>query len=137
MPPDAPDGGNRARPAPCRFDDPFITPSDRLYLAEASAIPPLSAKEVVELGREIPSDDTGLVRDRIVGGHMHIVLAAALKLARSGVPLADLIEMGARALRHAVERFDPRRGERFGVLASWKVRRAMRRLVGRVKRIPG
>lgn len=125
-----------ARPSPndpsTRWSALPATASDRLYLEELSATPTLSEAEAAELATRAGADAT--VRDRMIRGHMHLVIDAALRFAHRGVPLADLIEMGSIALRRSVQKLDTRRGRRFATFAAWKIRRAMRRLVAKLAR---
>lgn len=103
--------------------------SDLLYLEEVEAIPPLSKAEAAALAEDLQRDESGHVAERLIRGHLHIVAKTARKFASKGVPLADLLEMGSIALRHAVTRYNPKRIKRFGTFAAWRVRMAMRRLV--------
>jgi DNA-directed RNA polymerase sigma subunit (sigma70/sigma32) len=105
------------------------TRSDQLYLEEVEAIPALSRAEAAELGEALKADESGSAAERLIRGHLHIVAKTARRFASKGVPLADLLEMGSIALRHAVRRYEPKRMKRFGTFAAWRVRMAMRRLV--------
>src|SRR5215218_2079703 len=53
---------------------------------------------------------TALARRRTIESHLPLVRALALRYARRGEPLEDLIQVGCVGLIHAVDRYDPRRG---------------------------
>jgi DNA-directed RNA polymerase specialized sigma subunit len=102
--------------------------SDRLDLEEVHRTPPPQPAEIAALQRELAGDKSGAVADRLIRGHLYIVAKLARKFASREIPLADLFEMGAIALRHAVVRYDPRRNAKFSAFVSARVLRAMRRL---------
>jgi DNA-directed RNA polymerase sigma subunit (sigma70/sigma32) len=113
---------------PTPDDSTRVSPSDRLDLEEAQRTPRLTRVEVAALERALAEDKSGAAADRLIRAHLHIVARLARKFASRGIPLADLFEMGAIALRHAVARYDPRRNTRFTAFVVARVRRAMRRL---------
>src|SRR5215210_122121 len=53
---------------------------------------------------------TALARRRTIESHLPLVRTLALRFARRGEPLEDLIQVGCVGLIHAVDRYDPRRG---------------------------
>src|SRR5215203_3308195 len=57
-----------------------------------------------------PQHRCGPARHRLIEAHLPLVRALALRFARRGEPLEDLIQVGCIGLIHAVDRYDPRRG---------------------------
>jgi RNA polymerase sigma-B factor len=53
---------------------------------------------------------TALARRRTIESHLPLVRSLALRFARRGEPLDDLIQAGCIGLIHAVDRYDPWRG---------------------------
>lgn len=105
-----------------------ISPSDRLSIEDAERTPPLLRWEVATLKAELARNRNGPAADRLIRGHLHIVVKHAVRFARTGIPVADLFEMGTIALRHAIARYDPRRTRRLHAFVSNRIRRAMRLL---------
>ena len=53
---------------------------------------------------------TAIARRRTIESHLPLVRSVALRFARRGEPLEDLIQVGCVGLIHAIDRYDPRRG---------------------------
>jgi len=53
---------------------------------------------------------TGLTRRHAIEAQLPLVRSLAVRFARRGEPLDDLIQVGCIGLIHAVDRYDPRRG---------------------------
>ena len=53
---------------------------------------------------------TAIARRRTIESNLPLVRSLALRFARRGEPLDDLIQVGCVGLIHAVDRYDPRRG---------------------------
>lgn len=58
------------------------------------------------------------LRDQIVEGHMNLVRYLAGKFADRGIPVEDLIQVGAIGLINAVDRFEPVKGFKFSTFAT-------------------
>lgn len=101
-------------------------------LQEVASVPALTTEEADTLARGLEGDEGGVTRDRMIRGLMHVVVNKAAKFTHRGVPLWELIEVGAIALRRTVERLHPLQVCRVRTLAAWKVRRAMGKLVAKV-----
>jgi RNA polymerase sigma-B factor len=66
-------------------------------------------------------------RSQQIEAHLPLVRALALRFARRGEPLDDLIQAGSIGLIHAVDRYDPRRGHSFEAYAVPTITGEMRR----------
>ena len=79
-------------------------------------------------------------RARMIGANLRLVVSIAKQFAGRGLALLDLIQEGNLGLMKAVDRFDWRRGCRFGTYASWWIKQSIRRAIsdqGRIIRLPG
>ena len=95
-----------------------------------------------------PAGQTGLgdafqryvdARQAIVEANLKRVVWLARRYARAAVPFLDLVQEGQIGLLRAIDRFDPKRGFRFGTYATWWIRQSISRYVqdqGRTVRVP-
>lgn len=78
-------------------------------------------------------------REALVLHNMPLVLSVAGRFRHSDLDYEDLIQEGVLGLIKAAERYDPKRGTRFGTLAVWWIRQAIGRAIantGRTVRLP-
>lgn len=78
-------------------------------------------------------------REALVLHNMPLVLSVAGRFRYSELDYDDLIQEGVLGLIKAAERYDPKRGTRFGTLAVWWIRQAIGRSIantGRTVRLP-
>ena len=78
-------------------------------------------------------------RSHMIQANLRLVVSLAKQYHGLGLPLLDLVQEGNLGLIKAVERFDWRRGVRFGTYASWWIKQAIRRALsdrGRLIRLP-
>jgi RNA polymerase sigma factor (sigma-70 family) len=78
-------------------------------------------------------------RQAIVEANLKRVVWLARRYARAAVPFLDLVQEGQIGLLRAIDRFDPKRGFRFGTYATWWIRQSISRYVqdqGRTVRVP-
>ncbi len=79
-------------------------------------------------------------RDALIKANLRLVVNIAKKHCHSrGLPLNDLIQEGNIGLMKAVEKFEYRRGYKFGTYATWWIRQAITRAIAdqsRTIRIP-
>jgi RNA polymerase sigma factor (sigma-70 family) len=69
-----------------------------------------------------------LARDHFIRAGLHLASRRARAVAwRSRLPLADLVQIGAEGLIHAVDRFDPSYGAPFAAYAIWWIKQAVAR----------
>ncbi len=83
--------------------------------------------------------DLGQIRSTFISRNLRLVVHIAKRFAKSGVPLADLIQEGNLGLIRALDRFSPERGAKFGTYAAMWIMQAIYRetaLLNRVVRIP-
>jgi RNA polymerase primary sigma factor len=78
-------------------------------------------------------------RQQLIEHNLRLVVSVALRFRGYGVPLPDLIQEGNLGLMHAIDKFDPERGNRFSTYATWWIRHAIGRAIadhGRTIRLP-
>jgi RNA polymerase primary sigma factor len=78
-------------------------------------------------------------RNHLIKANTRLVVSVAKKYIGQGVPFADLIQEGNLGLMRAADKFDYRRGYRFGTYATWWIRQAVTRALGsqgRTIRVP-
>lgn len=135
-----------------------------LYLREISRTPLLTAEEEVALAKQVEAgaaaraalDAAGLptaeraaleaaVRQgeaaerRLIESNLRLVVSIAKRYLGRGLSFLDLVQEGNLGLKHAVEKFEWRRGFRFSTYAYWWIRQAVSRAVaeqGRTIRLP-
>jgi len=100
----------------------------RLYLKDIGKIRRLTAREEVELAQRAERDDAE-ARRRLIEANLRLVISVAKKYVGRGLPFLDLIQEGNRGLIRAVEKFDWRRGFKFGTYATWWIRQAITRSI--------
>jgi RNA polymerase primary sigma factor len=133
------------------------------YLQEIGQIPPLTADEeielakAIELGREAEEQlqngrvngrqrvtletqalDGNQAHETLVKANLRLVVSVAKYYQERGIPFLDLIQEGNIGLLTAVDKFDWRRGNRFGTYATYWIREKVERAVidkGRTIRI--
>jgi RNA polymerase primary sigma factor len=149
-------------PGPFGADGPLMD-----YLAQVVQVPEPDAGEVGELGARIAAgrsaegrlalgdealtadERAGLSRaaelgrqakNRLLEGHLRLVVSIAERYADRGVPFLDLVQEGNLGLIRAVEKFDAGKAYTFSVYATWWIRRAITRALAgadvRAPRIP-
>lgn len=78
-------------------------------------------------------------RNHMIRANLRLVVSIAKQFSGRGLSLLDLIQEGNLGLMKAVDRFDWRRGVRFGTYASWWIKQAVSRAIsdhGRLIRLP-
>jgi len=83
--------------------------------------------------------DPDEARAHMIHTNLRLVVSIAKQFAGRGLSLLDLIQEGNLGLMKAVERFDWRRGCRFGTYASWWIKQSIGRAIsdqGRMIRLP-
>jgi RNA polymerase primary sigma factor len=115
--------------AEIRLDPAVVTRiEERLREALAGATP--------EAASEIEATLSALARSRrtvarakaeLVQANLRLVVATARHYQGRGVPLLDLVQEGNLGLMRAADKFDYRRGYRFGTYASWWIKQSIER----------
>ena len=118
--------------------DAWLDDSVRMYLRKIGEVSLLTAKQEVELAKEI---EVGSERARrhMIEANLRLVVSVAKRYVNRGLPLLDLIQEGNLGLMRAVEKFDYRRGFKFSTYATWWIRQAITRAIadqGRLIRMP-
>lgn len=78
-------------------------------------------------------------RDHLIRANTRLVVSVAKRYQNMGLPLLDLVQAGNLGLISAADKYDYRRGTKFGTLATWWIRQAVARAVarhGRTIRLP-
>ena len=115
------------------LDDPV-----RMYLKEIGRVNLLTAKEEVELAKEMEAGSEE-ARHHLTEANLRLVVSVAKKYLNRGLSFLDLIQEGNLGLMRAVEKFDYRRGFKFSTYATWWIRQAITRAIAdqaRTIRIP-
>jgi RNA polymerase primary sigma factor len=110
----------------------------KLYLEEINRTPLLRQDQEEELGRRVQGGDPE-ARDHLVRANLRLVVAVARRYGGRGVALEDLVAEGNLGLIRAVEEFDPSRGTRFGIYATYWIKQSILRSLantGRAIRLP-
>jgi len=135
-----------------------------LYLREVGRVPLLTRTEEVELARQLEQgreaqhqlanngrssqkrarlqcsvQEGQEARRQLIRANTRLVVSIAKKYQGLGMPLTDLIQSGNVGLIRATDRFDYRRGYKFGTYATWWIRQAIIRTLsqqGRTIRLP-
>ena len=95
-----------------------------------------SDEEAIAWIQKLSPDEARLY---MIRANLRLVVSLAKHYRGRGHSLLDLIQEGNLGLMRAVEKFDWRRGVRFGTYASWWIKQAMSRALsdqGRVIRLP-
>jgi RNA polymerase sigma factor (sigma-70 family) len=100
----------------------FISELDRQLRAFEVAYPASVLERLdIERGRR-------LARDYFICAGLHLAKRRASAVSWSSrLPLADLIQIGAEGVIHAVDRFDPSYGAPFAAYATWWIKQAIAR----------
>jgi RNA polymerase primary sigma factor len=105
----------------------------RRLLIESDRHHVLGAVEERRLARAIASGDRH-ARQELVEANLRLVVAIARQFNGLGLSMADLVQEGSIGLMHAADRFDWRRGTRFGAYASWWIRQSIMRALSEQSR---
>jgi len=81
----------------------------------------------------------GEAKDEMINHNLRLVISIAKSHIGRGIPLIDLIQEGNIGLMKAVDKFDYKRGFKFGTYATWWIRQAVTRAIydqARTIRVP-
>ena len=158
------DGSGESSDVPPDLSDIPIDDTISLYFSEMSHVPLLTYEEEVELAKRLdqgqeaqqalarnghdPEERVRLeslirqgeeARQHLIKANTRLVVSIAKRYRGNGLPFIDLIQAGNLGLIKAVDRFDYRRGNKFGTFATWWIRQSVTRSLaqqGRTIRIP-
>ena len=102
--------------------------SMRLYLAEISRVPLLSAQRELEIAQRVRRGDR-VARTALIEANLRLVVSIAKRYVGQGLPLEDLVGEGNIGLIRAVSKFDPDKGFRFSTYATWWIKQAISRSI--------
>ncbi|MGQ0600313.1 MAG: sigma-70 family RNA polymerase sigma factor [Anaerolineales bacterium] len=126
---------------------PLLTHAEEIKLARRVAAGQSATKQLQKKGLSAPKRrelrqkvaEGVAARESFVLHNMPLVLSVASRFRHSALSYDDLIQEGVLGLIKAAERYDPKRGTRFGTLAVWWIRQAIGRAIantGRTVRLP-
>jgi RNA polymerase primary sigma factor len=106
-----------------------------LFLQRIARTPLLTATEERALAYRVERGDLG-AKDRMIEANLRLVVHVAKRYQRENSPLTlpDLVQEGTLGLVRAVEKFDPRTGNRFSTYATIWIRQAIGRAVSEKSR---
>jgi len=116
----------------------MATDNIRLYLKDIKHLPLLTAKEEVDLAKNIKKGNKRARQD-MIQSNLRLVINIAKKYSYLGVPMLDLIEEGNLGLMKAVEKYNHKKGYRFSTYAAWWIKQYVTRAIanqGKTVRIP-
>ena len=109
-----------------------------IYLQEIGKIPLLKREEEIELAKRIEKHDEE-ARQKLIESNLRLVASVAKKYINRGISFQDLIEEGNTGLIKAVDKYDYRKGTKFGTYAVWWIKQTIYRSLyndARIIRIP-
>jgi RNA polymerase primary sigma factor len=123
------------------LDTTFRDRMERCLRETAAAAPPGERAAIEATLSAIARARRAIARAKgeLVEANLRLAVAIARQFQRFDVPLGDLAQEGNLGLIRAADRFDYRRGHRFGTYASWWIKQAIRRAIlrqGRGLRMP-
>ena len=108
----------------------------RLENEAFASLPELKHTLAIIKSGELESD---IAKKEMVEANLRLVVSIAKKYSNHGVQFMDLIQEGNIGLMRAVDKFEYRRGYKFGTYATWWIRQAITRAISdqsRTIRIP-
>ena len=113
------------------------------FMKDIEQYPRLTTQQEIELHHIMHGDDkeaASAAREKLIVSNLRLVVAICHTYSKYRIGLADLVQIGAQGLITAADKYDPKRGERFGLCASFWIKQGLRRALttnSRTVRIPG
>jgi RNA polymerase sigma factor (sigma-70 family) len=92
----------------------------------------LSAEEEERLIRAWKENKDEAARDAIISAHMRMCYALAARWTNNETHIEDLAQEGFFGLLHALDKFDPEKGKRFGPYARWWAKTSVEQALSKV-----
>jgi RNA polymerase sigma factor (sigma-70 family) len=96
-----------------------------LLRAAGAGEQPLSENRSRELA--VVAEEGKAAKDHMIRANLRLVVSAARKHGRRGLPFLDVVQEGNLGLIRAVEKFDYAKGFKFSTYAMWWIRQAIER----------
>lgn len=98
---------------------------------------PQKSEEIAASLEDLKSaqSEVDLNRKKLIEANLRLVVSIARKYKNRGLPLLDLIQEGNIGLRHSVDVFEYRRGNKFSTHASWWIMQAITRALAEQSRV--
>lgn len=113
---------NVSKPRDSREEFPTTCNPLHLYLAEISEYPLLTRTEEYECACLLYHGKDPAAEEKLLGSNLKLVVKIALDYLSPHVEILDLVQEGNLGLLRAVRKFDPHRGAKFSVYASFWIR---------------
>ena len=110
----------------------------RAYISDIRKFPSITVEEEIKLADQIKSGDED-AREKFITSNLRLVVKLAKEFNGLGLSILDLIAEGNIGLTHAIEKYDPSKGTKFGSFASRLIQQAFRMAIqekGRTIRLP-
>ena len=92
------------------------------YMSDVHRTSLLDREQEAELARRWCASRDEAAAEELVQRNLRFVVKVAMGYRKYGVPVTDLIQEGNMGLMHAVEKFDPNRGNRLISYAVWWIK---------------
>jgi RNA polymerase primary sigma factor len=92
----------------------------------------LSSDQIEKVLKAVQKTEAGVkeAKNQLVKANLRLVISIARRYVKHGVPLLDLVQEGNIGLMRAVDKFEYKRGYKFGTYASWWIWQAVVRTIG-------
>lgn len=97
------------------------------YLREIQQVPPLSTEQERQIIQQMEQGKAA--QEQLIETNRPLVVSIAQQYTGHGMKLPDLIRAGHGGLLRAVEHFDASKTYTFSTYATWRIRRAITRVI--------
>lgn len=116
----------------------------KLYFSDIRKLPLVNKEREEEIfkclhNKKINNSEKEKLRSELIKGNLRFVISVAKQYQNNGVPILDLISEGNIGLLKAIDKFDPKTGNKFISYAVWWIRQSILASInenGRTIRIP-